>query len=441
MPGYPIPPTPVFHLSPSFTARLAISTSPNPLSDAPDAERILVIRLGALGDVIRTLPAVDALRRLRSEAHVTWLVEPAAAEAVRRYAAVDEVLLFPRTDLEASLRAGRLWKGMRQVSGFVSELRAKRFDLVLDFHAILKTGVIARLSGAATRVSYAPPIGREGAWLFANQLVRLEGAPLSRFERNMGLVESLEPRSAGLAAPGTTGVLDRHASGRGVRDDARAAVPLIRPEPAARERMARALGRADGIVLHPGTSQGAAHKRWPLEHYAALARALSRETERPIFVSAGPGDTEQQLADAIVAASEGAARRAPATPRLAELAALFAETALFIGSDSGPLHLASLTGTPVVQIMGPTHPVENEPWMGTAWRRARVPMSCSPCRRGCAEADCMKRVGPELVAAEVRALLLDSERAGARSASSPSSPARVGSAAPGAALGRAYVSE
>lgn len=92
-----------------------------------------------------------------------------------------------------------------------------------------------------------------------------------------------------------------------------------------------------------------------------------------------------------------AARLAPATPELADLIALIDRARLFVGSDSGPLHLATSLGTPAVQIMGPTDPIENEPQPGSRWRRVRIPVPCSPCRRGCAQATCMTIIPHDLV--------------------------------------------
>jgi ADP-heptose:LPS heptosyltransferase len=106
-----------------------------------------------------------------------------------------------------------------------------------------------------------------------------------------------------------------------------------------------------------------------------------------------------------VAAADGAARRAPATASLADLAALFTCARLYVGSDTGPMHIASLVGTPVVQLLGPTHPVENRPWEETPSRTVRVPVACSPCRRGCSAATCMQVIGAELVVAAARELL------------------------------------
>jgi ADP-heptose:LPS heptosyltransferase len=99
-----------------------------------------------------------------------------------------------------------------------------------------------------------------------------------------------------------------------------------------------------------------------------------------------------------VEASGGAARLAPPTSGFEDLAASLEAARLFVGGDSGPLHVASLVGTPVVQILGPTHPVENRPWAATPWRRVCIPVACSPCRRGCAAAHCLRVIPPELVA-------------------------------------------
>ena len=131
---------------------------------------------------------------------------------------------------------------------------------------------------------------------------------------------------------------------------------------------------------------------------------LFRLLPAQILFSAG-GTDEGVLAGSIVRESRGSAHLAPPTATLGDLAALFEACDLFLGSDSGPLHLASLVGTPVVQLLGPTDPVENRPWPGTPSRSLRVPVGCSPCRRGCAAASCMTTLPPAAVAAAARELL------------------------------------
>jgi ADP-heptose:LPS heptosyltransferase len=122
-------------------------------------------------------------------------------------------------------------------------------------------------------------------------------------------------------------------------------------------------------------------------------------------VTHGPARDDRAVAEAVVAASGGAARLAPETPSLADLAAVFAECRIVVGGDTGPLHIASLLGTPVVQLLGPTDPIENAPWPHTPSRSLRANLACSPCRRGCAGADCMAAIPSDDVVAAARELL------------------------------------
>jgi heptosyltransferase-1 len=340
-----------------------------------------VIRLGAVGDVVRTLPAVAALRAARPRAHIAWLVEPGAASVLAGQPIIDEVCVFPRGSLAAHLKAGRWRRLAREGSEFGARLRSQRFDLALDFHSLLRSGILSRLSGAPLRVAYAPPFGREGAHRFANHRLELPERKLSRFDRNLALVDFLGvPRRTGL--------------------DPLAVLP------AAAARLAADLARhPDPVAIHPGTSPSTPYKRYPVEGYAEVAKGIAHETGSTCVVSSGPASGEAELADAIVMEAGGAAVRAPATPALSDLAALFAASRLVIAGDTGPLHLASLVGTPVVQLLGPTDPIENAPWIETPGRSLRADLACSPCRRGCAAATCMREIAPETVVAAARELL------------------------------------
>ncbi len=332
-----------------------------------------MIRLGALGDVVRTLPAVSSLRAACPGSHIAWLVEPASASVVEGQPWVDEVILFPRGVLRQSLQKWQLVKAGRIARRFVTELRDRRFELVLDFHSILKSGVLAFLSGAPMRVSYARPFAREGASWFATDRARIEPARISRFERNDALVSFLGLNAAGATLP-------------------------LRSHPERLERAGKALGPGPApVAIHPGTSDTTPHKRYPVAGYAAVARALADREGVVSVVSCGPAGDDRAFAAAIVEASCGAARIAPETPSLADLAALFACCRLYIGADTGPMHVASLVGTPVVQILGPTDPVENAPFPATPSRTVRVQIACNPCRRGCAAATCMRVIPPESV--------------------------------------------
>ncbi len=363
---------------------------------APVADRVLILRLGAMGDVIRTLPAVAAIRSLYPGAHLSWLVEPASAGVVEVSGLVDETLVFPRRALFEAFREGDALSFGRRLGGFLETLRQRRFEISLDFHGILKSGLLSFLSGAPMRVGFARPVGREGAPLLANRLVYGVDPEGSRFARNAALVRALDPRVE---------IPER---------------PLLKPSSLAQARLAarlRATGResAGGFALiHPGSSAGAQHKRYAPEAWAAVARRLAARGVE-VWIAAGPNRHERNLAESISRRAEGALVLAPETRSFDDLLALQARAGVFIAADSGPLHAASLSGVPVVQLLGPTHPVQNEPWSGTPSRRLHVPLACSPCRRGCADPACMRSIPAEAVAdraCELLASVADAERTG-----------------------------
>jgi len=351
-----------------------------------------VIRLGALGDVVRTLPAVSALRRAYPGAHIAWLVEPASAGILRGQPFFDEVIEFPRAALRAALADRALGRLLRESTHFARALYRRRFDLVLDFHSILRSGVLSWLSGARVRVAYARPFGRELAYAFATHRARLAPGRISRFERNAALVRSL-----------------------GV-DEQPGRQPL-RVAAGARARASAALKSGGApVAICPGSSDGTPYKRYTVLGHAEVARALAEDAGVPCIVTRGPARGDREIAQDIVDASDGAAQLAPETPTLADLAALFAACRLAVGGDTGPLHVASLVGTPVVQLLGPTDPIENAPWKRTPSRSLRAGLACSPCRRGCFAATCMRTLAPEAVIAAARELLAETAGAGALAA-------------------------
>lgn len=367
--------------------------------DRPDAdriERILVIRLGALGDVVRTLPAVCALRARHPGSHLTWLVEPASAAVVASSGCVDETLVFPRSALVGAARQGEILAFARQLRAFVRRLRARRFELVVDFHCLLKSGLLAWLSGAPQRLGHRAGVAREGAHLFSNRYAALASSDVSRFERNAALIAALAPD---LEVP---------------------SAPLLRPSSQASARLEarlREAGRGDArgfVLIHPGSSAGAPQKRYAADAWRAVADRLTA-TGLDVFVAAGPSPAERALVDAILSGAGPRLVEAPATETFDDLLALIARAGVFAAGDTGPLHAASLSGVPVVQLLGPTDPVHNEPAPASPWRRLHVPLPCSPCRRGCVDASCMRAIAPARVAEAIHALAPEgASRAAAR---------------------------
>lgn len=306
---------------------------PAPLAPS---DRILVVRLGAVGDVIRTLPAVRWIRHSFPSVPIAWVVEDLSRDLIIGHPDVDEVIRFPRRELRPFWTRPR--EAARALRAFARHLRARRFTVAADFQGSLKSALVAMLSGADRRIGFAPGHSRECSWLLTNEWVRPPVRRLNRVARNLLLASAL-----------------------GASDDEVAVFLPEHPEDrVASTRMLRGLFPAGGrvVVLSPGTSRRQRRKRWPAEHYARLASLMSARLAVSPLVVWGPG--EEEMARRIAGDSGGAALPAPPIG-LRLLGSVLRRADLFIGADTGPMHLAWAVGCPVVAVFGPTDPALNAP--------------------------------------------------------------------------------
>jgi heptosyltransferase-1 len=295
------------------------------MSNPEPNARILIVRLSAIGDVLHGLPVLNALRDALPRAFLAWVVEGRAAELLQSHKALDELIVVPR----------RWLKSPREVIRLRRRLRALRFDLTLDLQGLSKSAIAARLSGARRRIGFDGRDGRELSRWLNNERVLPERTNV--IDRNLELLAPL-----GIVDPPVRFDLDDSPSA------ALAAAKILDAQHLA-DRFA---------VINPGA--GWPSKLWPAERYAAVARHLGQARAlRSLVVWAGP--QERAWAEAIVAGSAGCATLAPAT-NLSELAAIARRAAVFIGSDTGPLHLAAAVGTPCVGLFGPMPAERNGPY-------------------------------------------------------------------------------
>lgn len=286
-----------------------------PLGDAP---RILIVRLSALGDVIHGVPVACALRAAFPQAVLGWVVEGRNAELLEAHPAINHVIRAPRGWL----------KSPRAVMALRSELLSHRFDVAIDLQCLTKSAVAAKLSGASRRIGKAGEDGRELSKWFHTEIVDVGGAHV--IDHYLELLKPL-----GITAPAVEFQLPERVA------DARFAEQLLSQQGFAHGRFA---------VLNPGAGWNS--KIWPPERYGEVAQRLWRDQGVPSLAVWGI-PTEKPLAEAIVAASGGAARLAPPTSVL-ELGAVCRRAALFVGSDTGPMHLAVAAGTPSISLHGPS---------------------------------------------------------------------------------------
>jgi len=321
---------------------LTLNASRAELIPSRKVDRILVVRLSAMGDVIHTLPAVHALRDAFPHAHLGWIIEERWAEllcspsfprsgprsAVRPL--VDEVHTVSLKNWGKSLSSITT---LQRIAKVWNDVRETRYDIALDLQGAMRSAMLARLSGAQVVYGAAEP--RESpAALWYTRKVGTRGGHV--VEQYLSIAQAL---SKDLRVPPIL------------------STPLpcdSKTEECIQQRLEK-MGIHNFAILNPGAGWGA--KRWPAERYGEVAYGLGKIGVGSI-VNFGPG--EQELASAVEAASKGTAY--PVSCSISELIALTRRARLFIGGDTGPLHLAAALGIPVVGIYGPTDPARNGPY-------------------------------------------------------------------------------
>ncbi len=284
-------------------------------------ERFLVVRLGSLGDIVHTLPAVAALRDSFPGARIDWVVERKWAPVLDGNPDLNQVIALERDS----------WGALRSC---VRQVRAARYTCAIDFQGLYKSAFLGFFSSAPQRVGFDRRMAREpGAALLYTHRALPTGQ--HKVEHNLGLVEMAGARRSAYRFP--------------VRVPADAYADVAR-------RLA-ASGLREFFVVSPGG--GWRSKCWPPERYGELCRELERRHGERAVVNFGP--KERHLAEAVRRAA------APTDPVLlptdvAQLMALLACAKLVVAGDTGPLHLAVALGTPVVGLYGPTDPARNGPF-------------------------------------------------------------------------------
>lgn len=302
-------------------------------------ERLLIVRLSSMGDVIHALPATALLRRAFPTASLGWMIEERWAELL---CAPSTPRVGPRSAGRPLLDAVRAvntqgWRSApfsdetwKQVLGAWREMRQDRYQVAVDFQGTVRTALMARWTGAAC-IGFESPREHAASVFYTH---RVEAAGSHVIEQNAELAAAI----AGL--PAETAAIE---------------FPVDPVAEESCERRLRLHGVRQFAILNPGA--GWEGKQWPPERYGEVARGLAPMGLRSL-INFGPG--EEPLARAAVAASSGAAEAVPSS--VSELIAFTRRARLFIGGDTGPMHLAAALGVPVVALFGPTTPERNGPY-------------------------------------------------------------------------------
>ena len=329
---------------------------------------MLIVRLGAMGDILHALPAVTALRQVHPEWFIGWAVEPQwrgllCAEdhppLVRnpQMPLVDAIHIVPAKQWARSPLSPATLRDIRRVR---RELREARYDICVDLQGAVRSAVIARWAHASRLIGEDRPREHAARWLFSER-VPTHGVHV--------IEQAIEVANAV------------------ARESLPVTLPWLPESPSAAGKAARV--PTPFILISPGAGWGA--KRWPVDRYAAVARTL-HHAGYSVIVNAGPA--EESIAQDLV--DQSGATATAIQPTLPELIALTRLASLVIAGDTGPLHLASAFGRPVVGIFGPTDPARNGPF-GGSFRVLRHPESRRDHARHAAPEAGLLTITPEAV--------------------------------------------
>ena len=306
-------------------------------------QRILIVRLSAIGDVVFASPLIAAVHRTYPDAQISWLVEPAQAPLLEAHSLIHEVICWPKGDWQQDFRRRRLWSLSRRVLNFRRRLRDQRFDLVIDVQGLFKSAVLTWLTGAPHRIGFVSkePTG----WLMTRRVTKDTGPRIG--SEYLGMAEAL-----GLDV-----------------GDFRMDLALLDSD---RDFARRVAASGDYIAVAPFTTRP--QKHWPIAHWQQLLEQLASEHRR-ILVLGGPADAERAQQLMVDGSVESFAGRATLT----QSAALIAEAVALVGVDTGLTHMGVAFNVPTVALFGSTCPYRE-----TTRANAQViyhALDCSPCRR------------------------------------------------------------
>lgn len=383
---------------------------------------ILIVKLSAIGDVIHTLPALAALRRCYPVADITWVVEEASADLLAGHPALNRVIVSRRKTWMKEIRRGRIAAPLKEMHAFFKALRSRPYDLVIDFHGLLKSAVIVAASGGRRKLGYDSM--QEFSGLFYDEKIPQEMGKHA-VDRYLDFVRHLaEGRKDGaacLAAPPeftiaieeeqksrVAAMLDEHAAmllshGAGHPPLLQAPHPFPAGDRPGAETESGGEGMQEGeprfVAINPVAFWET--KLWEEEKFAELCDRIRVELGIGVVLTA----VEAGPLDRIRSRMKTEAVNLGGRTTLRELACLYRQAALLVTTDSGPMHLAAAVRTRAVALFGPTDPARTGPY-GPGHRVIRRELPCMPCfRKHCEDPRCMTEISVNEVFSAVKEMI------------------------------------
>jgi 3-deoxy-D-manno-octulosonic-acid transferase/heptosyltransferase-1 len=329
---------------------------------------ILIVKLSAIGDVIHTLPSLAALRHLYPDAHITWVVEEAAADIVKNHPYLNAVIVSRRKSWPKDILNNKFLKPLFNMRSLIKEVRQRPYDLVIDFHGLFKSSIIVLLSSGKRKLGYDSL--QELSGLFLNEKIH-EDMNKHAVDRYLDLTRYL-----GAAIDKAEFVLPQNS-------DAEAKVKILMNK--------YNLDDKNFIAINPIAYWDT--KLWNDDSFAKLADLIKNNLKMNVVFTG----SERGSIEGITSKMKTKGINLGGQTTLLELAYLDKKARFVITTDSGPMHLAAAVGTPVVALFGPTDPARTGPY-GEGHTIVSAELPCSPCfLKKCPTIKCMQDISPEQV--------------------------------------------
>ncbi len=342
-------------------------------------ERILIIKLSALGDIVQSLPVLQAIKDTWPNCKVDWICGEVGKGLLEDHPFLDRVIVYPRAEFGRLARMPIRWPLLlKKLADLRKDLVSVSYDMAIDLQGLLKSGLINFLSEAKVKAGFDR--SREFSYIFLNKKVPPYDPDKHAVLRYLDLVRALGASSKEIRFP--VHVTEDHFQN-------------------AQKLLDRYQINQDNFaILIPGTIWPT--KRWLTSSFAELAKLIQKDTDLHSLVVGGAQDNA--LGREIALLSNGAAKDLTGTTDLKTLSALFKMSRFGVSTDTGPMHLAAACGLRLVALFGPTAPWRTGPF-GNGHIVIRKEMACSPCfKRSCSHNSCMKSIGVEEVFDAVKRL-------------------------------------
>ena len=335
---------------------------------------ILIVKLSAIGDVIHTLSSLAALRKLYPEANITWVIEDASSDLISGHPYLDRLIVSRRKQWIRDLKEGRITKAVKEIRAFIDDLRKQPYDLVIDFHGLIKSAAIVLLSSGKRKLGYDSM--QELSGLFLNEKIP-EDMHKHAVDRYLDFLRYL---GADVKEPEFLIPI-------GEENINRVEELLQRND----------IDKKDSFVAVSPVALWDT-KLWADEKFAGLCDRIAEELKVSVIFTGTEHDKLEHIQSRMKAPSLNMGGKTT----LRDLAYLYQRSALLITTDSGPMHLAAAMGTPVIALFGPTDPSRTGPY-GKGHVVIRRELSCSPCfLKKCNSMECMSGITIEEVFHAVR---------------------------------------